>query len=384
VSELPEEEPGAPVLPRKRRNEYPLETKSDEIINAFAHCYRPLILAGGGVVAGGASEAMCKCSAKYNIPIAVTLPGMGIIIPESYRDSVNILGMAGIYGSDAAKAAMDQCDICIAVGCRMSERTIPDFDLFGAGRLIIHCDIDPAELNKNVRVSTAVVAEASEFFDFLSDLPLALNSEYITAWNESLLPLKARKQLEMNPNKLSGREILREIDNCQAEYRDAVYVTDVGNHQMRAAREIAPLFERGFITSAGLGAMGFGLPAAIGAAYALPDNCRQVILLCGDGGFQMTMEELALVHNLPVPIKIFIFDNSGLGMIERMQNSRLEGRLTDSDFDFSPNYSLIGDAYGIKNVTLDINSRQNIQEIIREIIASNENILVRCVTVENK
>ncbi|MDD6798820.1 MAG: biosynthetic-type acetolactate synthase large subunit [Firmicutes bacterium] len=380
TSELDSAPPKKPVLPRDRKNEFTLGSRIDEIVEAVSHSHRPIILAGGGVVLGKASHSLSRFAAESGIPIVTTLPGTGITIPHEYRPDVNILGMAGIYGTTAANEAMDQCDLVLAAGCRMSDRTLRDFNRFGRGRRIIHCDIDQAEINKNVIADIPVVCGAGDFFDALSAHNARPSADTLVSWNEYLRSQKVKPTLTQPNNILSCREILRAVDSVQSLRKDAVYVTDVGNHQMRAAQEIEPQFERGFITSAGLGVMGFGLPAAIGASFGVPSGCRQIIVLCGDGGFQMTMEELAVLHVSKLPIKIFLFDNSSLGMIRKMQDAKFGGRRTDSMLSSNPDFIMIAKAYGISSVSLDVSCRNNLSQIISEISDANENILVHCVT----
>jgi len=379
-AEFDDSDPTNIVLPRKRENVATVESELDQIKEALAQSHRPLILAGGGVVAGKASSILSRFSAKSGIPIAFTLPGMGLSIDKEYRKDVNILGLAGIYGSDAANAAMTQCDLVIAVGCRMSDRTIRNFKHFSEGRRIIHCDIDPAEINKNVIADIPVVSDASYFLEALCGIDTIQPAESFESWNEYLKSLKTRKPLTIPENFLSCREILRALNNCESRRMDALYVTDVGNHQMRAAREIEPCFERGFITSCGLGAMGFGLPGAIGASFSPPEGCKQIIAICGDGGFQMTVEELAVLKGTKLPIKIFLCDNYSLGMIRKMQDNLYDGRHTDSELDFNPDFELLAKAYGLTTVRLDVSARDTLEHKIAEILDRSENIFVHCIT----
>lgn len=380
LSEFDLSEPDDVVLPRKRKNESPLSDRIESIKNAVSRCHRPLILAGGGVVLGNASESLSRYAAQSGIPIVTTLPGMGISLSPEYRDRINMLGMTGIYGCDAANAAMDQCDLLIAVGCRMSDRTLRDFDAFSQGKSIIHCDIDPAEINKNVSAGIPVVSDAKTFFETLFNADIVPLPQNTDGWNVLLKNLKHKALLTLPDSFLSCREILRTIDTIQKKYADTVFVTDVGNHQMRAAVEIEPSFERGFITSAGLGVMGFGLPASVGASFAGRDNCRQIVLLCGDGGFQMTIEELAVLSSAPLPIKIFLFDNSSLGMIRKIQDKRFGGRHVDSELPSNPDFEMIGKAYRLRTKRLDVDSRDSLPEIIDGILSSDDNMLIHCIT----
>ena len=379
-AEFDDADPSDIVLPRKRSNSSTVESQLDQINDALSQSHRPLILAGGGVVTGKASKVLSKFSAKSGIPVAFTLPGMGLSIDSEYRADVNILGLAGIYGSEAANAAMEQCDLVIAIGCRMSDRTVRNFKLFSEGRRIIHCDIDSAEINKNVVADIPVVCDAAHFLETLCNSENIRPANSLSSWNEYLKSLKTRKPISIPEQFLSCREILRALNNCEAKRNDALYVADVGNHQMRAAREIEPCFERGFITSCGLGAMGFGRPGAIGASFSPPEGCKQIIAICGDGGFQMTLEELAVLKATKLPIKIFLFDNFSLGMIRKMQDSLYEGRHTDSELDFNPDFELLAQAYGLDVARLDVSARNDLETKLNEILDKQENLFVHCVT----
>lgn len=368
---------GDAVLPRSRKNSYPLEDALPEIKKAIEESYRPVILAGGGVVSAGASEALSGFAALTGIPVISTLMGMGTVTGKD----VNMYGMTGIYGGSAAKTALGQCDLCIAVGCRFSDRTIADFSDFGKRRMIIHCDIDPAEINKNLSADIAVVEDAKRFFLVLTDYMRSncdIHRDAFELWNTQLRHEKSKHEIVRHETRLSNWEILRTIDQLEAVRRDAIYVSDVGDFQMSAARELEPRYERGFITSGGLGAMGFGLPAAIGASYSAPDGVKNIILLCGDGGFQMSVQELSTLKKAKLPVKIFVFDNSALRMIKNKQDRYYEGRHTDSVFTENPDFELIGKAYGINTVCCGVKERDRLAEIFNEVLDSRENVIVIC------
>lgn len=361
-------------LPRRRRNEYPLDGALDAIKKAIKESYRPLILAGGGVISGGASSLLSKFAAESGIPVVTTLMGMGIVVGRGVR----LYGMTGIYGNPAAKTALAQCDLCIAAGCRFSDRTVPDFRRFESSRTIIHCDIDPAEINKNLRADIPVVCGAGEFFGALSESGVSPDREALAAWTEQLDAVKTKHVITPHPDRLSNWEIVRALDGLEETRRDAVFVSDVGDFQMSAARELEPQFERGFITSGGLGAMGFGLPAAVGATFSAPEGVKQVILLCGDGGFQMSIQELSTLKKAALPVKIFIFDNSALRMIKNKQLALYEGRLVDSVLTDNPDFGLIGQAYGIDTVRLDVTDRDMLSQKINTLLDAGRSTLIRC------
>ncbi|MFA6947430.1 MAG: thiamine pyrophosphate-binding protein [Eubacteriales bacterium] len=393
AAQLDDSVPCGSALPRVRENPLTLGSCIDDIRSALERCYRPVILAGGGTVSAGAGGLLSRFAEKYDIPVATTLMGMGIKLNSGAR----MLGLTGMYGTPAANAAMEQADLVLAAGCRFSDRTVSDFERFSHTKMLIHADIDSAEISKNVTADIAAVCSAHELFSCLLDGEMKLRREDISLWNAQLDGIFRREKTPppTPSDRLSCREILRQVDICEHELRDAIYVTDVGNHQMTAARELEPIFERGFITSGGLGVMGFGLPAAIGASLSLsaadaagidtiseysPLRARQIVLICGDGGFQMTMQELAPLARLrsALPVKVFLMDNNALGMIRTMQRARYEGHLMASELE-NPDFGAIAGAYGIKSVRLDINSRPTLAADIRAVLESRENIIVHCV-----
>ena len=361
VFDDPVDETQQPIitLPRFRAPQYPLDNRRiAELKAAIERSYRPVILAGGGVAAGNASEALTAFARQSEIPVVTTLMGMGIILGRGAR----IYGMTGRHGGPAAKAALDQSDLVIAVGTRFSDRTIASFRDFSQNRRIIHCDIDPAEISKNVTAHLPVSAGAAEFFTTLVASDIRYNSEAIAEWNAKLTKLGKRPKIGEEPED-TLRKVLRCIDSVVREQRDTIYVTDVGLHQMAAALELEPVFERGFITSGGLGAMGFGLPAAIGASFGADPEVKRIVLVCGDGGFQMTMQELATLDCARLPIKIFTADNSALGMIRSMQDSDYEGRHFACELT-NPDLCMIARAYGIPTCELDGANDEQIRKIL--------------------
>jgi acetolactate synthase-1/2/3 large subunit len=367
------------ILPRIRENGIPLSVQLPKIAAQLSHAYRPLILAGGGVVSGEASAELSRFAAKYSIPVVVTLPGMGLILDRR----VNMLGLTGRFGTPAANAAMDQCDIVIACGTRFSDRTVADFDRFARSHFIIHCDIDYAEISKNVKADLPVVSDAREFFASLCECEINYDPAARESWNEQLRAIKQRTKApaEEPESRLSCAEVLRALDVVGCERRDCVYIADVGSHQMTAAQRLMPIFERGFITSGGLGAMGFGLPAACGASVALsewemPGDPKQIVLICGDGGFQMTAQELSTLACAPMPIKIFIIDNRSLGMISEYQKSRFGGNVFESELK-NPDFVGIGRAYGIESKSIDVSCRASLADEIRDILSFPNHMLIR-------
>lgn len=370
------------VLPRSRTDDYLLSSQTEALQKAIGSSYRPLLLAGGGVAADDASLLLSRFAQESGIPVATTLMGMGIMLDRTAGDRLLLLGMTGRYGTQAAREALSQCDLLIAVGTRFSDRTIADFDAFSRSRTIIHCDIDPAEISKNVTADIGITCPAHTFLRALCEMQrggaFSAHTDAWRAWTSQLRAVKQHSALSQDPTRLTCEEIISRIDAAQALTRDAVYVSDVGEFQMTAARILEPRLTRGFLTSGGLGAMGFGLPAAIGAAFARTEDARQIIALCGDGGFQMSMQELATLHQVPLPVKLFLFDNRAMQMIERMQDAHYSGRHTASSLADNPDFDVIATAYGLSCRRLTIRDRSHLQAEIAAILASEESMLIHC------
>jgi len=282
-----------------------------------------------------------------------------------------------MHGLPAANTALAKSDLVIAVGTRFSDRTIGNPRLFSQTKSIIHADIDIAEISKNVKITVPVVADSAEFFKSMLDLEIPESK--ISQWKEwhgEIIKEKAKQDERMIfSGRLKMREVIRTVaeicENC-----DDIFVTDVGQHQMISAQETRHKTPGTFITSGGLGTMGFGLPAAIGAAFG--KNKGKVVLFSGDGGIQMNIQELATVRKTPVPVKIFILDNNRLGMVRQWQEHFYGGRYSQSVLDDNPDFVTLAAAYGLKGVK--IATGKELTENIEYILNSDETVLVHVLT----
>lgn len=373
------------IKQREKHEIHTLENQKEQIINILDHSFRPVILAGGGVtLSDDANESMRKFMEKFNIPCATTLMGKSVI----HTDHHLALGMAGMHGLPAANTALVKSDTVIAVGTRFSDRTIGNPAAFSKFRSIIHADIDIAEISKNIHVTLPVVCDAKEFFDSLLDMPVSESkARDWKKWAEEIIPAKENPGQKMSfAGSLKAREIIRSA--LYSEYAgNPVIVTDVGQHQMIAAQETKHSSIRSFITSGGLGTMGFGLPAAVGAAFGCDEkplageqetNQDQVILFVGDGGIQMTIQELATVRKPKTPVKIFILDNNRLGMVRQWQKHFYGSRYSSSVMEDNPEFITIAAAYGLKAIKIE--NREELAKNIDGIMQSRETILVHCLT----
>ncbi len=291
---------------------------------------KPLIYAGGGAVKSGASDCLKKLADILNAPVCDSLMGKGAFPGNDGK----YIGMLGIHGTDKAREAVRECDLLIAVGVRFSDRATEYFKAFSPKSKIIHIDIDPAEINKNVICTVSLNGDARSALEAL--LPLVKKKER-ELW---IKPETAEK----DNNSFDSRSIIRELYR-QTE-GDAIIVTDVGKHQMTTVTEWKFLKPGTLLTSGGLGTMGYGLGAAIGAKLANPD--KLVINIAGDGCFRMNMNELATASRYKVPVIEIILDNHSLGLVKELQDELCEGRHSCTDIEDDVDFVKIAEAMGAK------------------------------------
>jgi len=289
---------------------------------------RPVILAGGGVIASGAAEDVAALSRKAQIPVATTLMGLGV-----GRDFS--LGMAGLHGSVAAHAAIAECDLLLALGVRFNDRVTGKVSRFARKAKIVHVDCDPSSIGKNVPVDLGIVADVKDVLTTVdARVKGAKHGEWIRqvrSWSEEVR-IKVRPEIAAIDRATKGR---------------AIVVADVGQHQMWAAQGLTHVEPRRFLTSGGMGAMGYAIPAAIGAALAKPG--ARVVAIVGDGGAQMTMEELIVAVERKLPVMIVIFNNGVLGMVRQIQE-RFYRKNYSGVFLTSPDFVKLAHAYGARGV----------------------------------
>ena len=302
----------------------------------IAESKRPFLYFGGGVTAAGAHEELAALSRKASIPAAATLMGLGCLPPEHPL----YLGMIGMHGSRAVNALVEEADLLIAVGARFDDRATGDVRRFARGARILHIDADAAEIGKIKRVDAFIRADAREALAGLASLVPARGE---SAWTKRARSLMASSSLAKPPSASHPLEIVRAI--AAAAGPDAIVTTDVGQHQMWAAQAYPVSRPRSFLSSGGLGTMGFGLPAAIGAALANPG--RRVVCITGDGSILMNVQELATLAELGLDLSVFVFDNGHLGLVRQQQELFYEGRYSASRFDSRLDFAAIARGFGI-------------------------------------
>ncbi|MBL6538768.1 acetolactate synthase large subunit [Streptococcus suis] len=316
-----------------------------KILKQLSLAKQPVILAGGGVNYADANQELIAFAERYQIPVVSTLLGLGAM-PIEHELS---LGMGGMHGSYASNMAMNDADYIINIGARFDDRLTGNPLTYAPNALVAHIDIDPAEIGKVKKTAIPVVGDAKATLQALLKLD-TVETDY-SDWTAKVLDNKRRAPFwyEEDDRVIKPQQAIELIG--QLTKGDAIVITDVGQHQMWAAQFYPYKHARQLVTSGGMGTMGFGIPAAIGAKLANPD--REVVLFVGDGGFQMTNQELAILNGYGVPIKVVLINNHSLGMVRQWQESFYDKRRSQSVFDAEPNFQLLAEAYGIAHYSFD-------------------------------
>ena len=330
---------------------------------------KPLIIAGAGILKAHAYEELKEFVEKTNIPVAMTLLGLGSF-PGNHELA---LGMIGMHGTTYANYAANEADLIIAAGMRFDDRVTGNPQKFVPNAKIIHIDIDPAEIGKNKLIDVPIVGDLK---NVLTDLNEKAPKVSYDEWLKQIKKWKKEYSLTYRKTEddiLIPQEILSEIDKITKG--NVIVATDVGQHQMWAAQYLTFNNPYSILTSGGAGTMGFGLPAAIGAQVANPN--KKVLAVVGDGGFQMTFQELMLIREYNLPVKIFIINNSYLGMVRQWQELFHEKRYSSVDLSYNPDFIKIGEAYGIKSIQLK--NKKDLKKNLKKILESDEAVLVECI-----
>ena len=322
----------------------PNDMQIKKILKQLSKAKKPVLLAGGGISYAEASKELNEFAERYQIPVVTSLLGQGTIATSHPL----FLGMGGMHGSFAANIAMTEADFMISIGCRFDDRLTGNPKTFAKNAKVAHIDVDPAEIGKIISADIPVVGDAKKALQMLLAEPTVHNNT--EKWIDKVTKDKNRvRSYDKKERVVQPQAVIERIG--ELTNGDAIVVTDVGQHQMWTAQYYPYQNERQLVTSGGLGTMGFGVPAAIGAKIANPE--KEVVLFVGDGGFQMTNQELAILNIYKVPIKVVMLNNHSLGMVRQWQESFYEGRTSESVFDTLPDFQLMAQAYGIKNYKFD-------------------------------
>jgi acetolactate synthase-1/2/3 large subunit len=326
----------------------------------IAESAKPLLYVGGGVVSADARDEIRELARKTNVYVVNTLLGKGAY-PETDNQS---LGMPGMHGTAYASYAINHCDLIIAVGARFDDRVTGDLNTFAPGAKVIHIDVDPAEIGKNRDADVGILGDAKLVLPALAE---AVDERKRGAWEDHLDEFRSEHQLFIPEGEgVYPQYVLNEIFN--ATNGEAIVATEVGQHQMWAAQFYRCAEPRQFLSSGGLGAMGFGFPAAIGAQVASPD--MPVFNIAGDGSIQMNIQELATCIHEKLPIKVAILNNSCLGMVRQWQQLLFDRRYSGVDLAGNPPFADICNAYGGAGRT--ITKREEVRDAIEWSLGIND------------
>ena len=323
---------------------------------------RPLFIAGGGIISANASKEFTQLATMLNIPVSTTMQGKGCF-DERHPLSV---GMVGMHGKKIANYAQVNADLLIAIGVRFSDRITGNLSSYAENAKVIHVDIDPAEIGKNVRIDVPIVGDAKQTIIALTDVIKKLIKKGKTSWTKKILELKKSCEACMPEPKgkiIHPRQVMKAFNSILKQ--NDIVTTGVGQHQMFAAHYLKRSNPRTFISSGGAGTMGFGFPAAIGAKVAKPKE--NVICLDGDGSFQMTIQELGTISENDIKVTPIIFNNKYLGMVRQWLELFFDRRYSQVYLGKSINFGKIAEAYGLKSTVIERVSelKEKIQQAIK-------------------
>ena len=346
----------------------PQEFRFEKALELLEKAERPFLYTGGGVLSSGASEEVAQLAEKLDAPVASSLMCQGGFDQTNSR----YMGMLGMHGTKTAALALKNCELFVAVGTRFSDRVTCNADLFARHCPIIQIDIDPAEFNKNIEVDVKLKGDAKAI---VQELLNRLSQKEHKNWMADI----ARWQEEYPLVQLPGREgtvtpqqVLETLDRLTNG--EAILATEVGQHQMWAAQFYRFRTPRQFISSGGLGTMGFGLGAALGAQVGLPE--KQVVNIAGDGSFHMNCNELSTLSKYGIPVIELIFNNQVLGMVRQWQKLFYGGRFSQTTLEKKTNYELLAEAFGVKALT--ISSPEEVEPVLKEALATEGPVLINC------
>lgn len=341
----------------------------EEVAEMLASAKKPMIIAGHGVMIANAEKSMIELAEKANIPVSTTLLGLSTIPSDHPLNK----GMVGMHGNLGPNAATLEADVIIGVGLRFDDRVVGDFNTYAPNARIVHVDIESAELNRNIKTYKSIHADADDFFKAL--LP-KVNGSTQNNWGDSFDKRDLiedekviSKVLRPEGGPLHMGEVIRAVADAVPD--NAVCVTDVGQNQMFAARYFRYHSDKSFLSSGGLGTMGFGLPAAMGAKIGTPE--RTVCLFVGDGGLQMTIQELGTIMAYNVGVKIILLNNDYLGNVRQWQELFFDSRFSQTPL-FNPDFNAIASAYGIRSGK--VTRREDLQAAIADMLADDNAYLL--------
>ena len=368
------------ALKSKRPNSYkpiirPKISQIKDMINIICASKKPIIYSGGGVINSGAnaSKILSDLVNYLNIPITNTLMGLGAIP----ANNPNFLGMLGMHGTYEANLAMYNCDLMLCIGARFDDRVTGKIESFSPKSKKIHIDIDPSSINKNVKVDFPIIGDAGNTMKMLlkelRSTKIKINSDHLSKWWKNIDAWRKKDCLSFkDSNKvIKPQRALKEL-NLAIKGRDVYVTTEVGQHQMWAAQYIDFFKPNHWMTSGGLGTMGYGFPSAIGVQVAHPN--KTVVCIAGEASFLMNIQELSTLKQLNVPVKVFILNNEYLGMVRQWQQIFHGERYSESYSDSLPDFCKLANSFGIKG--MQIKRPEDLKKSIREMLEYDGPVIV--------
>ncbi|MCI7099207.1 MAG: biosynthetic-type acetolactate synthase large subunit [Lachnospiraceae bacterium] len=334
-------------------------------LKLIEECKKPFIMVGGGAVISEASDELAEFAALMDSPVCDTLMGKGAFDGES----LNYTGPVGMHGTKASNFGVAKCDLLVAVGCRFSDRVTGNVKTFADGAKILQIDVDPAEVDKNVKVDVSIIGDIKKVLEILNS---RMEQADHYAWMCQVNRLKEQYPLTYNKDVLTGPYVIEKIN--ELTQGNAIITTDVGQHQMWAAQYIKYKYPRTFLTSGGLGTMGYGLGAAIGAQVGVPE--KQVINIAGDGCFRMNMNELATASRYNIPIIQVCINNHVLGMVRQWQTLFYGERYSHTVLNDAVDFVKVAEALGVKGIR--VTKKEEVEPALKEALAYNGPVVIDC------
>ena len=350
----------------QRQTDTICENDIEDVLQAIRKAEKPMIFVGGGCILSGASAELKEFVKKVDAPVTDTLMGKGAFdgTDEYYT------GMLGMHGTKTANLSVTECDLLLALGVRFSDRVTGNAKKFATNAKIVHIDIDAAEINKNIQVDYSIVGDLKAVLEILNK---KLENQYHKAWIDKVLARKAALPMTYRDDVLTGPYVIERIN--AATQGDAIITTDVGQHQMWAAQYYQYKNPRSFLSSGGMGTMGYGLGACIGAKVGNPD--KTVFNIAGDGCFRMNMNELATASRYDIPIIQVVFDNHALGMVRQWQTLFYGKRYSSTILQDKVDYVKVSEALGAKAFL--VTKREEVDDVLKQAMQEKGPVVICCV-----